>query len=174
MCAGGVCIVTRATSSPTTWSCGAPPPAAGLCSGWWLGSKALESMWAGGSGQGAVRQWGRVIPTPDVEDSAQAMFMGCMPLYVVLVGLAASIEQACLSCGCKPAKLFPAHLSCSLTASWCPSLCLPTPTPRLIAHIAPDGVSANSYGGIALLILIVMSGFTIVRKSIPDWWIWAY
>lgn len=45
---------------------------------------------------------------------------------------------------------------------------------RLIAHLAPDGVAANSYGGVSLLILIVMSGFTIVRLQIPPWWIWAY
>lgn len=45
---------------------------------------------------------------------------------------------------------------------------------RMIAHIAPDGVAANSFGGLTLLVLIVMSGFSIVRGSIPDWWIWAY
>ncbi|MEW5298072.1 MAG: hypothetical protein WDW36_001233 [Sanguina aurantia] len=45
---------------------------------------------------------------------------------------------------------------------------------RMIAHIAPDGVSANAYGGFVLLILIIMSGFSIVRGSIPNYWIWAY
>lgn len=45
---------------------------------------------------------------------------------------------------------------------------------RCIAHLAPDGISANSLGGLILLVLIVMSGFTIPKPDIPDWWIWAY
>ncbi len=36
---------------------------------------------------------------------------------------------------------------------------------RLIAHLAPDGVAANSFGGLVLLILIVLSGFSIVRSE---------
>jgi ABC-type multidrug transport system permease subunit len=39
---------------------------------------------------------------------------------------------------------------------------------RLIAHASPDGVAANSVGGLVLLILIVMSGFTIVRGTLGD------
>lgn len=31
-----------------------------------------------------------------------------------------------------------------------------------------------SAGGGLLLVLIVTSGFAIVRTSIPPWWIWAY
>jgi hypothetical protein len=38
--------------------------------------------------------------------------------------------------------------------------------PRLIAHMAPDAVAANSFGGMVLLILIVMSGYTIVRGAL--------
>ncbi|GAX75668.1 hypothetical protein CEUSTIGMA_g3111.t1 [Chlamydomonas eustigma] len=45
---------------------------------------------------------------------------------------------------------------------------------RAIAHLAPDGIAANSFGGILLLILSTMSGFTILRSAFPDWWIWAY
>lgn len=39
---------------------------------------------------------------------------------------------------------------------------------RMIAHIAPDGVSANAYGGFVLLILIIMSGFSIVRGGLSE------
>ncbi|PNH10990.1 Pleiotropic drug resistance protein 1, partial [Tetrabaena socialis] len=45
---------------------------------------------------------------------------------------------------------------------------------RLIAYVAPNPVAANAYGGFILLILILLSGFSIVRGSIPDYWIWAY
>ncbi|KAG2432130.1 hypothetical protein HXX76_009056 [Chlamydomonas incerta] len=45
---------------------------------------------------------------------------------------------------------------------------------RLIAYASPDAVSANAFGGFVLLILILLSGFTIIRGSIPDYWIWAY
>eukprot|EP00877_Chromochloris_zofingiensis_P010755 jgi/Chrzof1/5933/Cz16g21030.t1 len=45
---------------------------------------------------------------------------------------------------------------------------------RLLAVLAPNATLANAYGGILLLMLILNSGFTIVRTSIPGWWIWAY
>uniref|UniRef100_A0A7S3UDR3 ABC transporter domain-containing protein n=1 Tax=Picocystis salinarum TaxID=88271 RepID=A0A7S3UDR3_9CHLO len=45
---------------------------------------------------------------------------------------------------------------------------------RMVGNISPTMVHANAYGGAVLLILIAMSGFTIVRTSIPDYWIWAY
>lgn len=40
--------------------------------------------------------------------------------------------------------------------------------------LAPNPTLAAGYGGIALLLLILTSGFSIVRKSIPVYWIWAY
>lgn len=45
---------------------------------------------------------------------------------------------------------------------------------RLVACLAPNMVVANSMGGLTLLLLVVNSGFVIVRNSIPGWWIWAY
>ncbi|GIL42549.1 hypothetical protein Vafri_515 [Volvox africanus] len=45
---------------------------------------------------------------------------------------------------------------------------------RLIAYCAPNPVAANAFGGFLLLILILLSGFSIIRGSIPDYWIWAY
>ncbi|KAG2487630.1 hypothetical protein HYH03_013769 [Edaphochlamys debaryana] len=45
---------------------------------------------------------------------------------------------------------------------------------RLIAYTCPNQVMANAFGGFTLLILILLSGFSIVRGSIPDYWIWAY
>ena len=35
-------------------------------------------------------------------------------------------------------------------------------------------VVANALGGLSLVLLIVTSGFVIVRTSIPPWMIWAY
>jgi ABC-type multidrug transport system permease subunit len=40
--------------------------------------------------------------------------------------------------------------------------------------LAPNPTLAAAYGGLALLILILTSGFAIVRGSIPSYWIWAY
>lgn len=45
---------------------------------------------------------------------------------------------------------------------------------RSLAHLSPDGIAANNMGALLLLVVVVMSGFTIVRTSVPDWWIWAY
>lgn len=45
---------------------------------------------------------------------------------------------------------------------------------RMIGDISPTMVLANAAGGALLLILIMSSGFTILRPSIPDWWIWSY
>ncbi|KAG1677139.1 hypothetical protein FOA52_000945 [Chlamydomonas sp. UWO 241] len=45
---------------------------------------------------------------------------------------------------------------------------------RAIGHSSADVVAANSFGGLMLLILIVMSGFTIPSGLIPPWWIWAF
>ncbi|KXZ56523.1 hypothetical protein GPECTOR_1g47 [Gonium pectorale] len=44
----------------------------------------------------------------------------------------------------------------------------------MIAYVAPNPVAANAFGGFSLLILILLSGFSIVRGSIPPYWIWAY
>lgn len=49
-----------------------------------------------------------------------------------------------------------------------------TTNPRFLAVLAPNPTLAAAYGGIALLILILTSGFAIVRGSIPVYWIWAY
>lgn len=35
-------------------------------------------------------------------------------------------------------------------------------------------VVANALGGLTLLMLVVNSGFTIVKDTIPPGWIWAY
>jgi ABC-type multidrug transport system permease subunit len=53
------------------------------------------------------------------------------------------------------------------------NLCL-TALFRLLAVLAPNPTLGAAYGGLALLILILTSGFAIVRKSIPLYWIWAY
>ncbi|GMH32356.1 hypothetical protein BSKO_00190 [Bryopsis sp. KO-2023] len=45
---------------------------------------------------------------------------------------------------------------------------------RFIPCVTPNMVVTNSVGGVTLLMLVVNSGFTIVRKSIPGYWIWAY
>ncbi|KAK9826588.1 hypothetical protein WJX74_004476 [Apatococcus lobatus] len=45
---------------------------------------------------------------------------------------------------------------------------------RMLACICPNMVLANAGGSVLLLVLIVSSGFVLVRKSIPGWWIWAY
>lgn len=45
---------------------------------------------------------------------------------------------------------------------------------RFLAVLAPNPTLAAAYGGLALLILILTSGFAIVRRSIPVYWIWAY
>ncbi len=44
---------------------------------------------------------------------------------------------------------------------------------RFVAHAMPDGIAANSYGGLMLLVLTTMSGFTILRTAVPPWWIWV-
>lgn len=36
---------------------------------------------------------------------------------------------------------------------------------RVVAHAAPDGVSSNAYGSLMLLLLLVMSGFAILRSE---------
>ncbi|KAF6263806.1 ABC-2 type transporter-domain-containing protein [Scenedesmus sp. NREL 46B-D3] len=53
------------------------------------------------------------------------------------------------------------------------NLCL-TALFRLLAVLAPNPTLGAAYGGLALLILILTSGFAIVRGSIPLYWIWAY
>ncbi|GBF90608.1 ABC transporter G family member protein [Raphidocelis subcapitata] len=45
---------------------------------------------------------------------------------------------------------------------------------RLIAITVPTPPLVQAVTSIVLLILILTSGFTIVRTSIPPWWIWAY
>lgn len=40
---------------------------------------------------------------------------------------------------------------------------------RLLACIAPSMVIAQSLGAFSLLILVISSGFAIVRGSIPGW-----
>ncbi|GAX73712.1 hypothetical protein CEUSTIGMA_g1165.t1 [Chlamydomonas eustigma] len=45
---------------------------------------------------------------------------------------------------------------------------------RTAAYIAPDGIIANTAGGILLLILSTFSGYTILQPDVPNWWIWAY
>lgn len=45
---------------------------------------------------------------------------------------------------------------------------------RFIGCVAPDNVMANALGGVSIVILIITSGFVIVRDSIPPWMIWAY
>ena len=42
------------------------------------------------------------------------------------------------------------------------SHCVPR---RLLAHVAPNGVTANAYGSVMILILTIMSGFSIVRRE---------
>ena len=42
------------------------------------------------------------------------------------------------------------------------SHCVPR---RLLAHVAPNGVTANAYGSVLVLILTIMSGFSIVRRE---------
>lgn len=35
-------------------------------------------------------------------------------------------------------------------------------------------VAASSFGAVVQLVLVLTSGFTIVRGAIPPWWRWAY
>jgi len=44
---------------------------------------------------------------------------------------------------------------------------------RMVAWAAPDGISCNAYGGVMLVALNAVNGFTILRQAIPDWWIWV-
>ncbi|GAX82873.1 hypothetical protein CEUSTIGMA_g10299.t1 [Chlamydomonas eustigma] len=44
---------------------------------------------------------------------------------------------------------------------------------RFIACLSPDMVIGNALGGLAIVLLIVTSGFVIVKGSIPPWMIWA-
>jgi hypothetical protein len=43
----------------------------------------------------------------------------------------------------------------------------------VVAWAAPDGISCNAYGGLMLVVLNAVNGFTILRQAIPDWWIWV-
>ncbi|KAK9907686.1 hypothetical protein WJX75_008105 [Coccomyxa subellipsoidea] len=45
---------------------------------------------------------------------------------------------------------------------------------RLLASACPNTDIGTAAGGVVLLVLIVTSGFAIVRTAIPPWWIWAY
>ena len=42
-------------------------------------------------------------------------------------------------------------------------------TPRLYSH-----TRLAIAGALSMLVLIITSGYAIVRTSIPGWWIWAY
>lgn len=44
---------------------------------------------------------------------------------------------------------------------------------RMIAHVCPDGMSANAYSVLVQLILLAMTGYNITRLGIPDYWIWV-
>ncbi|KAK9829450.1 hypothetical protein WJX72_005937 [[Myrmecia] bisecta] len=45
---------------------------------------------------------------------------------------------------------------------------------RLLASVMPSMVIANAAGGLMILLLVITSGYTITRTSIPPWFIWAY
>lgn len=45
---------------------------------------------------------------------------------------------------------------------------------RMIGNLATSTLHASAYGGTVILVLASMSGYTIVRGSIPVYWIWAY
>mmetsp|Transcript_4643 Transcript_4643/g.13342 ORF Transcript_4643/g.13342 Transcript_4643/m.13342 type:complete len:1521 (-) Transcript_4643:659-5221(-) len=45
---------------------------------------------------------------------------------------------------------------------------------RLLAAVAPSMVVAQSLGAFSLLVLVISSGFAIVKGAIPDYLIWAY
>lgn len=45
---------------------------------------------------------------------------------------------------------------------------------RMIGNLAPSTLHSSAYGGTVIHLLASMSGFTIVRGSIPVYWIWAY
>ncbi|CAL8463057.1 g2591 [Coccomyxa elongata] len=45
---------------------------------------------------------------------------------------------------------------------------------RLLASASPNTDIGTAAGGVVLLVLIVTSGFAIIRTAIPPWWIWAY
>ncbi|DBB03271.1 TPA: hypothetical protein ACH3X3_010666 [Trebouxia sp. C0006] len=45
---------------------------------------------------------------------------------------------------------------------------------RFNACASPNMVISNSAGALSMLVLIITSGYAIVRTSIPGWWIWAY
>lgn len=45
---------------------------------------------------------------------------------------------------------------------------------RFIGAVAPTPTHAQAFGMLGILMLVLTSGFAIVRTSIPPWWIWAY
>ncbi|XP_020588143.1 ABC transporter G family member 39-like [Phalaenopsis equestris] len=45
---------------------------------------------------------------------------------------------------------------------------------RVVAALGRDMTVANSFGSFAQLVVIVLGGFIISRKSIKDFWIWGY
>jgi len=57
----------------------------------------------------------------------------------------------------------------------------PTPLDKVTPHpsvtttpqMPQDLVAAQSFCGVVLLVMVLTSGFTIVKGSIPAWWIWA-
>ncbi len=40
--------------------------------------------------------------------------------------------------------------------------------------MSPDQIVANTVGGTVLMVLSTLSGYSIIRTSVPPWWIWAY
>ncbi len=65
-----------------------------------------------------------------------------------------------------PYQLPARRSACVAGSPRCSFLSLPLPlppAPRLIAYSCPNPVAANAFGGFSLLILILLSGFSIIR-----------
>ena len=44
---------------------------------------------------------------------------------------------------------------------------------RLISALGRTFEVANSYGNLAVILQMIVSGFVMVKGDIPDWWIWV-
>lgn len=44
---------------------------------------------------------------------------------------------------------------------------------RFISALGRTFEVANSYGNLAVILQMIVSGFVMAKPNIPDWWIWV-
>lgn len=44
---------------------------------------------------------------------------------------------------------------------------------RFLAALGRTFEVANSYGNLAVILNMILSGFVMTKNTIPDWWIWV-